>query len=205
MAKRLSREKRREQIAEAGLRIAAEGLPAITVERVAAEVGVVPSALYRHFRDKDAILDAVLDLIRTRILGNAADAMAEGRNALDALRLLQKRQVAFVGEHPGMLKAMFSGEFFASSPARLERARVMQRNFIQAVVSMMERGQDERLLRTDVPAEDLAFNFLGTILPALFVRHVQGEAFDVAERGEKSWKLFEKTVRYHACFEGGEA
>ncbi|WP_433134405.1 TetR/AcrR family transcriptional regulator C-terminal domain-containing protein [Micromonospora sp. CA-240977] len=47
-------------IVTSALRIAdAEGLPAITIRRLAQEHGVTPMALYRHFRDKDDLLDAL--------------------------------------------------------------------------------------------------------------------------------------------------
>src|SRR6266511_4798460 len=38
-----------------------EGLAAVTMRRLAADLGVAPHALYGHFADKTALLDAVLD------------------------------------------------------------------------------------------------------------------------------------------------
>src|SRR6266511_1432388 len=38
-----------------------EGLAAVTMRRLAADLGVAPNALYSHFADKTALLDAVLD------------------------------------------------------------------------------------------------------------------------------------------------
>ncbi|GAB3935402.1 TetR/AcrR family transcriptional regulator C-terminal domain-containing protein [Micromonospora vulcania] len=49
-----------DKIVASALRIAdAEGLGAITIRRLAQEHGVTPMALYRHFRDKDDLLDAL--------------------------------------------------------------------------------------------------------------------------------------------------
>jgi AcrR family transcriptional regulator len=50
------------QIASAAFHIyAAEGPKGMTMRKIAAAVGVRASALYRHFRNKDAILDAVAE------------------------------------------------------------------------------------------------------------------------------------------------
>ncbi len=50
----------REDAAEAALRLVeAEGAAALSVRAIAAEIGVAHRALYRHFADRDAILDAV--------------------------------------------------------------------------------------------------------------------------------------------------
>lgn len=37
----------------------AEGIAAVTTRRVAGELGVTPMAMYRHFRDKDALVQAL--------------------------------------------------------------------------------------------------------------------------------------------------
>jgi AcrR family transcriptional regulator len=50
------------QIASAAFHIyASEGLKGMTMRKIAEAVGVTAPALYRHFRNKDAILDAVAD------------------------------------------------------------------------------------------------------------------------------------------------
>jgi AcrR family transcriptional regulator len=38
-----------------------EGLPGLTVRKVADHAGLSPMAMYRHFADKDALLDALMD------------------------------------------------------------------------------------------------------------------------------------------------
>ncbi|GAB7048803.1 TetR/AcrR family transcriptional regulator [Catenuloplanes indicus] len=51
-----------EKIVVSALAIAdAEGLSAITIRRLAQEHGVTPMALYRHFRDKDELINALAD------------------------------------------------------------------------------------------------------------------------------------------------
>src|SRR5256885_4272676 len=39
-----------------------EGLAALTMRRLASEIGTGTMSLYRHFRDKNDLLDAVVDL-----------------------------------------------------------------------------------------------------------------------------------------------
>ncbi len=40
-----------------------EGLPAVTMRAVAGRLGVTPMALYRHVRDKDELLDGLVELL----------------------------------------------------------------------------------------------------------------------------------------------
>ena len=69
---------RREQIAEAALGlVAGEGLKRLSIAAVARRVGLVPSGIYRHFRSKDEVLDAVLDLLEKKLRAIVEAAWAE--------------------------------------------------------------------------------------------------------------------------------
>jgi len=55
---------RQGQIIEAALElIDAEGVSALSIVGIAERVGIVPSALYRHFKSKEDVLDAVLESV----------------------------------------------------------------------------------------------------------------------------------------------
>ena len=54
----------RERILHAGLRlIDQQGLEAFTMRKLAQELGVDPMSIYRHFENKDALLDGVADVL----------------------------------------------------------------------------------------------------------------------------------------------
>jgi AcrR family transcriptional regulator len=77
--KRLGTEIRQDQIAEAALDIVRkDGIRALNVAAVAEKVGIVPSAVYRHFKNKSQIVDAVLQLIQTRLNQNFHEVMSTG-------------------------------------------------------------------------------------------------------------------------------
>ena len=68
---KLDTQVRREQIAEAALSlVAAHGVRRLNMAAVARRVGLVPSGIYRHFKSKSAVLDAVLDLLEKRLQTN---------------------------------------------------------------------------------------------------------------------------------------
>jgi AcrR family transcriptional regulator len=54
----------RERILHVGLRlIDQQGLEALTMRKLASELGVDPMALYRHFKNKEALLDGIADML----------------------------------------------------------------------------------------------------------------------------------------------
>src|ERR1019366_10414432 len=108
---KLDTEVRREQLAQAALSlITTQGLKSLSVARVARRVGLVPSAVYRHFKSKDELLDAVLELIRERLNANIVQASQDATDALQVLRRLVMAHVRLIRENEGILSVVFSDE-----------------------------------------------------------------------------------------------
>lgn len=60
----------RQRVAQAALELGdAEGLDALSMRKVGAELGVEAMSLYNHVSNKDDLLDAIGDLLYTEILG----------------------------------------------------------------------------------------------------------------------------------------
>ncbi|MEZ0068870.1 AcrR family transcriptional regulator [Streptacidiphilus sp. MAP12-20] len=94
-----------EAIIEASLRIAARGsADAFTVRRLGEELGADPTAVYRHFRDKDELLLEVAD----RTLGEVLDSIPEGLNWQDRIRALADGSLAVALKYPAVASAMAS-------------------------------------------------------------------------------------------------
>ncbi|GAA1246672.1 TetR/AcrR family transcriptional regulator [Kitasatospora nipponensis] len=94
-----------EAIIEASLRIAARGsADAFTVRRLGEELGADPTAIYRHFRDKDELLLSVAD----RTLGEVLDSIPAGLGWQDRLRALAAGSLAVALKYPSVSAAMAS-------------------------------------------------------------------------------------------------
>lgn len=195
MAKRMSGEERREQAAEAALKLAKNGLSAVTLSGVAEEMGVVPSALYRHFNSKEALIFAVLAHMRKLIEGNVARALAKAEDPLDALRRLAESQGRMLQDRPGILSLMFSEEITRSEPQYREGVENTSGRFRQMVRDIIEQGQKAGVIRDDATANDLMFAFLGTMLPPIFLSHINGGNLDFRAQIERNWRFFEETAR----------
>lgn len=92
-------------IIEASLRIAARGSEdAFTVRRLGEELGADPTAIYRHFRDKDELLLSVAD----RTLGEVLDSIPEGLDWKDRLRALADGSLEVALKYPVVGSTMAS-------------------------------------------------------------------------------------------------
>lgn len=67
-----------------------EGIEAVTLRRIGAELGVDPTAVYRHFRDKDELLMAVADRLLSGVVGRLS-VTGEWRRDLREVALAARR------------------------------------------------------------------------------------------------------------------
>ncbi|MFF5204647.1 TetR/AcrR family transcriptional regulator [Streptosporangium sp. NPDC000396] len=92
-------------IIEASLCIAARGsADAFTVRRLGEELGADPTAIYRHFRDKDELLLSVAD----RTLGEVLDSIPDGLDWKGRLRALAAASLAVALKYPVVSSTMAS-------------------------------------------------------------------------------------------------
>lgn len=143
-------------ILEAAARVLARQGQAATISEVAAEAGVARATLYRYFRTRDQLVSALWGA-----------ALAEVDERLGAARLEQVpfeegiarvvRAIGSVGEHY---------EVLLREPAyeELERGREV---LGERVRELLERGQREGALRSDIAPELIGEMFGGIVLAGL--------------------------------------
>ena len=196
VAKRFATEERRRQIAEAALEIVGEnGVRGLNVAAVALKVGVGPSALYRHFKSKGEIVDAVLDLIKSRLARNFHEVTNLEAKPLDKLNFLFARHFEFVGSNNAIPRIIFSRAVIGGSEDRRRRLYGIIGDVVANVAAIVSECQREGSMRADVPPESVAVSFLGMIQPAAIIWELSGGEFDLARHGRHAWQLFLRSVQ----------
>ncbi|MGD0777478.1 MAG: TetR/AcrR family transcriptional regulator [Candidatus Solibacter sp.] len=193
---KLDTEVRQEQLAQAALSlITTQGLKGLSVARVARRVGLVPSAVYRHFESKDELLDAVLELIRERLNANVVQASQDGTDALQILRRLVMAHVRLIRENEGILSVVFSDEVHNGRPERKARVHSIIQGYLRKVAQIVSRGQQQGHIRPDADPGTVSVMFLGLIQPAALLWHLSDGGFDVTRHVERAWDLLSKSLR----------
>lgn len=97
----------RARIMDAARRMfAAEGFDAVSMRRIAEAIEYSPTAIYVHFKDKDALFRAICDedfLALASVFGQAAQAA----DPVDRIRLTGQAYARFALEHPNHYRLMF--------------------------------------------------------------------------------------------------
>ena len=194
--KRLKTDIRHEQIAEAALDIVrSEGIKGLNVAVVAEKVGLVPSAVYRHFNNKSEIVGTVLQLIQTRLNQHYQDVIQQNLEPVEKLNLLLSRHVKLIGSNNAIPRIIFSEEVIGGMPEKQQQLYGIIRDVIRNVACIITEGQKKGTIRKDVPAENIAVSFLGMIQPAAIIWNLSDGEFDLIRHSKNAWELFFDAIR----------
>jgi AcrR family transcriptional regulator len=143
----------RRALLDAALALFAErGRFDFTMRELARAAGVTHNAPYRHFADRDALLDALaaegFELLRTRSFADAeGDADARTRVAK-----LGAAYVGFAAEHPSHFRLMFLRPLEGASPELAKSAKASFAVLERAIADAASAGQ----LRAGLAPRDVA-------------------------------------------------
>lgn len=196
MTEKLDSQIRRKQIAEAALTIIAEnGVAAVTTKRVAKMVGLTPSALYRHFEDKSAMLEEVLDLLMASFHSNITEAARESETTLGLLYNILLRNVRIIQRYR-LIPAVFLSDYIWHGNRKFtDKLRCNFTKINSEVAAIFADGQRAGIIREDIAPQRLAIAFLGLYgLPSMLsIRGIIGT--DVVEMVDSNWRVFEKGIK----------
>jgi AcrR family transcriptional regulator len=92
--------RREELLAAAGRRFVATGIRRTTMEDIAREAGAGKATLYRHFANKEAVVDALIELEAARLERRIESAIACHDDAAERVEAAFVVGIAFLVEHP---------------------------------------------------------------------------------------------------------
>jgi AcrR family transcriptional regulator len=120
----------------------------VGVDEIARRAGVGMGTLYRHFPTKDALIDAIVHATFEQLTASA-EAALEVPDAWEGLERFLIAAVEMQTADRGFKDAL-------AARGRDERGvRLARRRLHTTVARLVERGQDQGVLRADLAAEDL--------------------------------------------------
>lgn len=101
----------RETLIEAALQeIDAGGVASLSMRALARQVGVSSAAPFRHFADKQLLIDAVAARAAERLDAKLDEAASQGSDALTQFRAMTVAYVRFAADHPALLNLIHGTE-----------------------------------------------------------------------------------------------
>ena len=194
--KRLSSTLRQQQILDTTLDIIAEkGLGGVSTSEIAQRVGIVPSALYRHFESKEALIDALLDRTHMILFENVRKMTLKKSDPKENLKSLFLLHLEFIRKNPGMPKLVFSDAAVFGSPERKEKVLSIVKNYMNKLTEIAEKGRRDGDFLQDISPEAVAFSMVSFVQYEGLISNLSDGKTDIGELAEQAWGYIERAIR----------
>lgn len=164
MSARKSARDRKAEILQAALDLAFEtGPDRLTTGMIADRLGLTQPAIYKHFRNKEDIWQAVADRLCGLIAANITDTNELSLPPLDRVRRLVLGHLRLVRDHPALPEIMVMRDPTEAQSASLSQIRETMSGFRDILIDAIQEAKSDDRFRKDISAKDGATLIIGII------------------------------------------
>ena len=186
---------RKEQIVEAVLHILSDNeVKKIKISDISKYMGLAPSALYRHFKSRDAIMSAVLEHIRGSLYRNLENVKQKTDNALERLKELLFLHVKLIGYRQGIPRIIFSDELWGQKRERRQKMFRIVSGYLAEIEDIVREGQSKGQIRRNIDPQIVSKMFFGIVQPAALLWHMSEGQYDLDTHVAAAWPVFKELL-----------
>ena len=177
---------RQQEIIEASGRILInKGIKGLTTKNLAMEMDFSESAIYRHFKNKEDIIvlffDAMLENFNLRL----NEIISREISAIEKLKVLFESQFNYISQNPHFTVAILADEIYFEGERVKETLLKIFAFKSDIILSIIQQGKKEGLIRSDINNEDLLHMIIGSFRLQILKWRYDNFNFNLQEEGEK--------------------
>lgn len=195
LRKHLPAEERRAVTVEAVVKLAAEQNPTdITTAAIATSMKLTQGALFRHFPNKEAIWQAVMEWVAEQLMARIERAARGITSPLAALEAMFMAHIAFVTEHPGVPRMLFGELQRAEDTAAKRMAQTMIRRYGERLSVLIEEGKRAGELDPQLDSAAAATLFIGSIQGLVMQALLAGDTGRMRKDGPGTFAIYRRGI-----------
>lgn len=175
------------EIIEASGKILMEkGILGLTTKNIAKEMNFSESALYRHFKDKEAIIILLISYLSENISLRFDNILKSKLNPEEKLIEFFKSQFSFFNSNPHFIVIILSeGLINNSDEIKTKIFKLIQSNSNNLNV-IIEEGQKTKIFNQDIDAKDLVHFIMGSFRLQMLKWKFTDFSYDIEKQGMKT-------------------
>lgn len=176
---------RQAEILQVSLELISEkGIQGLTIKNIASKIGTSEPAIYRHFENKIEILLKILDSFKRLSEEVIKEELLRKASSIEKISNIYRKHFEEFSRNPSLVAVIFSEEIFANETILIDRISVIMKENEKIIISIIESGQSENEIKSNLQASMLAVVIMGSL--RLFVKKWQFSGYDfvLAEKGE---------------------
>lgn len=162
--KHLPADERRAVTVEAVINLAAEKNPSeITTQAIAERMELTQGAIFRHFPNKEAILQAVMAWVSQRLLHRIDKAALGIDSPAAALEAVFLAHINFIAEHPGVPRLLFAELQRKEQSLPKKMVQTLLQQYRGRIHALLEKGKQQGEFSADLNVNAAVLLFVGSI------------------------------------------
>lgn len=174
---------RQKEIIKTSLELIAEkGIQGLTIKNLSKKIGIVESAIYRHYESKTHILSAILDSISEQI---TPEGTTKVESVIQYLEQKLRYRLQSFTDTPALVSVIFAEDLFQNEALLVEKTKAKVQKSIADTTAMISLGQQKGEIRNDIEAEQLAIMIYGSLRMLVKQWRMSDYSFDLIQKGDK--------------------
>ncbi|SEA75242.1 transcriptional regulator, TetR family [Desulfuromusa kysingii] len=194
-AKHLPADERKKIIVATVIELAGEQDPnTITTAAIAKRMGLTQGALFRHFANKSAIFEAVMEWVEELLVGQVEAQFQVGLSPHAVLRAVFMTHVDFVSEFPGVPRILFAE---LQRPEETGSKLVVQRllhRYRACLQQLFEEGKERQDFDIKLDTEAATILFIGTLQGLVVQSLLAGEIKRIKQNASKVFAIYQRGI-----------
>lgn len=195
-SKNLRADERREVTVETVVELAGEQNPSeITTAAIAKRMGVTQGALFRHFPNKEAILQSVMEWVSKRLLARIEKAISKQSSPMVALEAMFMAHIDFVIKHPGAPRILFGELQGAEDSAPKRMVQLMIAGYTTKLEELLHEGIKTGDFDSELDTQSAALLFIGTIQGLVMQSLLAGDVKKMRKDAPGVFAIYRRGIR----------
>jgi TetR/AcrR family transcriptional regulator, fatty acid metabolism regulator protein len=187
---------RQSEILQEAIKLIAEkGIQGLTIKNLANAISISEPAIYRHFESKQKILIGILSLFSENKENFLLKKQNEDNHSIEQLRSLFEIRFKYFAKNPAIASVIFSEELFRNDKLLSDKVFGIMKTNQKIILQIIDKGQKSSELRSDVPAEQLAFIITGALRLIVTKWRLSNYAFNIEMEGYSLWNSIELLIK----------
>lgn len=186
---------RQRQIVDAARKVIIKyGSEHVTVKRIAKEVGISETAVYRHFKSKRDILFLLAEYIEQSLVEDITKATAKGHTPLGILNDVLISHLSAVEQRRGISFQVIA-EIISLGDKKLN-SRVSQviERYTGCLKDLLVEGVKSGEIRDDIDLDAVATALFGIVQGVVNIWALRNYSFDPKEKYTALWSIFREAI-----------
>jgi TetR/AcrR family transcriptional regulator, fatty acid metabolism regulator protein len=175
---------RQSEIIQTAIRLIGEGgIQALTIKNISSEIGIAESALYRHFKCKTEVLNALLDFLGFIIISHYDNVAKLNVSSFEKIEKIISGQLKIFAENPPYAIVILSDGLYKNEKSLYDKIFKIMENAKSTFINIIDVGKATGEIRKDITSEQIAFVIMGSVRLTVNQWSLSGFNFDLKTRG----------------------